>query len=86
MFGGWTAALIVKAAQSDPRANGACSSLSMPLYFLASADELADIGDDWILNEATGTRTEMSQVGSRLNIWSRGGKLLATSEQLCWFK
>jgi hypothetical protein len=33
-----------------------------------------------------GTRVERSTVGSRANLWSRGGALLATTEQLCWFR
>jgi hypothetical protein len=33
-----------------------------------------------------GTRAEGSTIGSQLRMWSRSGALLATSEQLCWFK
>jgi hypothetical protein len=56
------------------------------VYFYASADELAAVGDDFVLSEAVGTRAEASIVGSQLRLWSRRGALLATSEQLCWFK
>jgi acyl-CoA thioesterase len=38
------------------------------------------------LNEVTATRIEQSQAGSHARHWSRAGKLLATSEQLCWFR
>jgi acyl-CoA thioesterase len=62
------------------------STLAMSVYFYASADELAAVGDDFMLSEAVGTRAEGSIVGSQLRLWSRSGSLLATSEQLCWFK
>jgi acyl-CoA thioesterase len=62
------------------------STLTMSVYFYASADELAAIGDDFILSEAVGTRAAQSIVGSQLRLWSRAGALLATSEQVCWFK
>lgn len=62
------------------------STLSMSVYFYASADELAAVGDDFVLSEAVGTRAEQSIAGSQLRLWSRSGALLATSEQLCWFK
>jgi len=62
------------------------STLTLSAYFYASADELAAIGDDFILSEAVGTRAAASIIGSQLNMWNRSGALLATSEQLCWFK
>ncbi len=62
------------------------TTLAMSVYFYASADELAGVGDDFMLSEAVGTRAEQSIVGSQLRLWSRAGALLATSEQLCWFK
>jgi acyl-CoA thioesterase len=62
------------------------STLTMSTYFLATADELAAAGDDYILSEAEGTRIEQSLVGSRARLWSKQGSLLATTEQLCWFK
>lgn len=62
------------------------STVTLSLNILAGAEELASLGDDWILNEVTATRIEQSQAGSHAGHWSRAGKLLATSEQLCWFK
>ena len=62
------------------------STLVMSTYFLASSAELSAVGDDYILSEAEGTRIEQSLVGSRSRLWSRQGTLLATTEQLCWFK
>lgn len=68
---------------SSPRGS---STLALSAHFFATAAELAAIGDDFIMNESVGTRAESSTVGSQLRMWSRGGALLATSEQLCWFK
>lgn len=62
------------------------STLVMSTYFLASSAELLDVGDDYVLSEAEGTRIEQSLAGSRSRLWSRQGTLLATTEQLCWFK
>lgn len=62
------------------------STLTMSVYFYATAQELAAVGDDYILAEATGTRAESSTCGSQLRLWSRAGALLATSEQMTWFK
>ena len=62
------------------------STLTMSTYFLAGSEELAAVGDEYVLCEAEGTRIEQSLVGSHARLWSRHGKLLATTEQLCWFK
>jgi acyl-CoA thioesterase len=62
------------------------STLTLSAYFFATAAELAAIGDDFIMNESVGTRAESSTIGSQLRMWSRSGALLATSEQLSWFK
>lgn len=62
------------------------STVTYSVYFLATADELAEIGDDYMLIEAVGTQAAQGTVGSRVNLWSRAGVLLATSEQLCWFR
>lgn len=62
------------------------STVALTLTILAGPDELASVGDDWILSDVAGTRIEQSQVGSSARFWSRDGKLLATGEQLCWFR
>lgn len=62
------------------------ATLTLTVNFLADAAELAACGDDFILSEMVATRIEQSIVGSRKNMWSRAGTLLATSEQLCWFR
>lgn len=62
------------------------ATLTLSVNFLASEAELAACGDDFILSDMIATRIEQSTVGSRKSMWSRAGSLLATSEQLCWFR
>lgn len=62
------------------------STVTLSVYFHASDAELAAVGSDYVLSEIIGTRAAQSAAGSRLAMWSRQGALLATSEQLCWFK
>lgn len=62
------------------------ATIAYSVYFVATSDEIAEVGDDYTLIEVIGTRAAHSTVGSRVNLWTRSGKLLATSEQLCWFK
>ena len=62
------------------------STITMSVYFHATPEELAEVGDDYVLSEAIGTRAEHATMGSQVRLWSRKGRLLATSEQLCWFR
>jgi len=62
------------------------STVTLSVYFYASPEELAASANDYFLLEAVGTRAESSVVGAQLRIWNQSGALLATSEQLCWFK
>ena len=63
-----------------------CSTITMSVYFHATDEELRAVGDDLVLTEVVGTRAEHGTIGSQANLWSRAGGLLATTEQLCWFK
>jgi len=62
------------------------ATITMSIYFHGTEDEIAAVGDDWVLNEATGTRGAMSTSGQQARLWSRAGALLATTEQLCWYR
>lgn len=62
------------------------ASISLSVYFHATADELAAVGTDYVLNDATGTRGVQSTSGQLARLWSRDGVLLATTEQLCWYR
>lgn len=62
------------------------ATLSLSVYFYATPAEIEAIGADFILNEAIGTRGGHSISGQQARLWSRDGKLLATTEQLGWFR
>jgi acyl-CoA thioesterase len=62
------------------------ATLTMSVYFHGTSEEIAAVGDDYVLNEATGTRGEQSTSGQQARLWSRSGVLLATTEQLCWYR
>ena len=62
------------------------ATITMSIYFHATAEEISAVGTDYILNEAVGTRGESSTSGQQARLWSRDGTLLATSEQLCWYR
>ncbi len=62
------------------------STITLSLYIHATDAELSACGDDFILSDMIGTRIEHSTVGEKSNLWSRSGNLLATAEQLCWFR
>jgi acyl-CoA thioesterase len=65
---------------------GPSATISMSVYFHATPDEIAAVGGDFVLNEATGTRGEHSTSGQQANLWRRDGTLLVTTEQLCWYR
>ena len=68
------------------RGPGPSATISMSVYSHATQDEIAAVGNDYILNEATGTRAEHSTSGQQANLWRRDGTLLVTTEQLCWYR
>jgi acyl-CoA thioesterase len=61
-------------------------TLTLSVYFHATANELEAVGDDYILNQAVGTRGAEGTVGQQARLWSPQGVLLATTEQLCWYQ
>jgi acyl-coenzyme A thioesterase PaaI-like protein len=62
------------------------TTLTLTAYLHATADELAAIGDDFILVECEGRVGGGGASDERSSYWSRSGKLLATSEQLAWYR
>ncbi len=62
------------------------ATVTLSVYFHATPAELAAVGTDYVLNEATGTRGVESTSGQQARLWSRDGVLLATTEQLCWYR
>ena len=63
-----------------------CPTITLSLYIHASDEELSACGHDFILSDTIGTRIGHSLAGSKANLWSRNGALLATTEQLQWVK
>src|SRR5580704_10788033 len=62
------------------------TTLTLTAYLHATAQELAEIGDDYILVECEGRVGGGGASDERSSYWSRSGKLLATSEQLAWYR
>lgn len=62
------------------------ATVTITTYFHASEAELAACGDDFVLADMTASRIAHSTFDSKNTLWSRAGALLATSEQLCWFR
>jgi acyl-CoA thioesterase len=62
------------------------ATLSMTTYFHGTDEEIEAAGSDWLLAETTGSRGRHSTSDQQARIWSRQGVLLATSEQLCWYR
>lgn len=62
------------------------ATITLSVYFHATTAELASVGTDYVLNEATGTRGAHSTSGQQARLWARDGTLLATTEQLCWYR
>ena len=62
------------------------TTLSLTVYLHATAEEVAAVGDDYILVECEGRVGGRGASDERSSYWRRDGKLLATSEQLAWYR
>jgi hypothetical protein len=62
------------------------TTLSLTVYLHATAEEIAAVGDDFILIECEGRTGGGGASDERSRYWRRDGKLLATSEQLAWYR
>lgn len=62
------------------------TTLSLTVYLHASAEEIAEIGNDFMLVEYEGRVGSGGAADERSSYWSRDGRLLATSEQLAWYR
>jgi acyl-coenzyme A thioesterase PaaI-like protein len=77
---------------SPPRAmyalgtNVRTTTLCLTAYLHATTDEIAEVGNDFILVECEGRVGNAGASDERSSYWSRKGKLLATSEQLAWYR
>jgi acyl-CoA thioesterase len=62
------------------------STVSMTVYFHASDDDLAAVGSDFILYDATMRVAYDGFFDESSTLYGRDGKLLATMEQIVWYK
>ena len=62
------------------------TTLTLTTYLHATAEELAQVGDDFILIEYDGRVGGGGASDEHSRYWSRDGRLLATSEQLAWYR
>jgi acyl-CoA thioesterase len=62
------------------------ATLALSVFFHATSAELAEVGDNYLLSEAFGTRGAQSTSEEHLRLWSRNGALLASSVQMAWYR
>jgi acyl-coenzyme A thioesterase PaaI-like protein len=62
------------------------TTLSLTAYLHATVEEIAEVGDDFILVECEGRVGGGGASDERSSYWRRDGELLATSEQLAWYR
>lgn len=62
------------------------STVSMSTYIYASDDDLAEAGADYLLLRVDGSIVRNSKTDSRVDLWSSKGTLLATSNQIGFFR
>ena len=62
------------------------TTLSLTVYLHATEAEVAEVGNDFILVEYEGRIGGGGASDERSSYWRRDGKLLATSEQLVWYR
>lgn len=91
--GAWDKALLgMVTDNSAPRAFYAfghtvmTTTLSLTVYLHGSAAEIAEMGGDWLLVECEGRVGGGGASDERSSYWRRDGKLMATSEQLVWYR
>lgn len=90
--GVWDKALLAMVTDnSAPRAMYALdrvmtTTLSLTAYLHATAEQIAALVDDFILIECEGRVGGGGASDERSSYWSRDGRLLATSEQLAWYR
>ncbi len=61
-------------------------TVTMTVYFLADAQQIASVGAGYLLGQAQGQRFHMGYLDQTGQIWSEVGELLATTHQLVYYK
>ncbi|MDQ2857354.1 MAG: thioesterase family protein [Candidatus Eremiobacteraeota bacterium] len=62
------------------------ATVTMNVFVHAGAEELAQIGDDYVLTDSTMRIATDGFFDSQSTVWSRAGRLIATTEQLAFYK
>ena len=62
------------------------TTLTLTVYLHATAAQVAEVGNDFVLVEYEGRVGGGGASDERSTYWTRDGKLLATSEQLAWYR
>ncbi|MEZ5937121.1 MAG: thioesterase family protein [Hyphomonadaceae bacterium] len=62
------------------------STVSMNAYFHVTPEEIAEVGDGWVLSDVACRRCEGGYYDHEIRMWSPSGALLATSEQVAAFR
>lgn len=62
------------------------STVSMSTYIYASAEDIAAAGSDYLLLRVNGASSRNSATDQRVELWSQAGTLLATSNQIGFFR
>jgi acyl-coenzyme A thioesterase PaaI-like protein len=62
------------------------STVAMSTYIYASAEDIAAAGSDYMIMRVTGAVVRNSKSDSRVELWSGNGTLLATSNQIGFFR
>lgn len=61
-------------------------TVSMTTYFHCDESDLAEVGDDYVLGVADANILAKGYADQTAWLWSRGGRLLATSQQMLYFR
>ncbi|MEX6725856.1 acyl-CoA thioesterase [Parapedomonas caeni] len=62
------------------------ATVTLNAYFHATPEEIHAVAGDWLLLSATGRRAHQGFFDHQATLWSRDGTLIATTEQLAWYR
>jgi acyl-CoA thioesterase len=62
------------------------ATVTMSVYFQTSVADIAKIGAEEVVIEARMRQAKAGFSDQTLEVWSQAGVLLASSEQMCWFR
>ena len=65
---------------------GPLGTVSMTVYFHASAQQLAETGDGYLLGQAQGQGFRAGYFDHSAQLWNEAGELLATTQQIVYYK